>query len=247
MGAARIAVLRSSLARDAQDYSCAALGHEAADACLRGGLRLGALHEVFAEAGHESAATGFAAALAARAGKHLLWIRQDFSAAEHGEVSATGFLALGLNPARILLLRVADAQSALRAACDALSCAGLGAVVIEILGNPKILDLAASRRLTLAAARKGVTAILLRFSANPDASAAETRWLVRCARSPREKENWGDPVFDAQLARNRHGRTGHWVMGWSAQDGHFREQAHPGAVVRSSGDRPAAAQTRAVA
>src|SRR5579862_7695822 len=86
------------------------LGHRSADACLKGGLLTGALHEVFAaEAGCEAAASGFAATLAMRAGekKTLLWIRQDFTALEFGELSASGLLELGLDPARVLLLRVA--------------------------------------------------------------------------------------------------------------------------------------------
>ena len=45
-----------------------ALGHAEADATLQGGLALGAMHEVFAEAARQSAAaTGFVAGLA-RAG-----------------------------------------------------------------------------------------------------------------------------------------------------------------------------------
>ncbi len=44
-----------------------ALGHADADATLQGGLALGAMHEVFAEAGRQSAAaTGFVAGLAGR-------------------------------------------------------------------------------------------------------------------------------------------------------------------------------------
>jgi len=217
------------------------LGHRGADACLKGGLLCGALHEIFAaEAGSEAAASGFAAALASHAGqgKKLLWIRQDFAALEYGELSATGFLELGLDPARIFLLRVCDAASALRAASDALSCGALGAVVIEIPGMPKLLDLVTSRRLTLAAARKGVSAFLLRFAAAPEASAAETRWLIRPSRSP-DKEDWGHPVFAAALARNRHGATGDWVMEWNCDEHSFYEPpAHRGAVVSVSADGP---------
>jgi protein ImuA len=45
-----------------------ALGHGEADATLQGGLAMGAVHEVFAEAGRQSAAaTGFVAGLAGRA------------------------------------------------------------------------------------------------------------------------------------------------------------------------------------
>jgi len=218
------------------------LGHEPADICLKGGLQTGVLHEVFAaDAGCEAAASGFAAALAARTGqgKTLLWIRQDFSAVEFGELSATGFLELGLNPARILLLRVADVAGALRAAGDALSCAALGAVVIEIPGQSKHLDLVTSRRLTLAAHRKGVSAFLLRVSARPDASSAETRWLVRPSPSADKKEDWGFPAFQAALARNRHGPTGEWVMEWNCDELGFRDAAaHRGAVVSVSADGP---------
>jgi len=239
--AEKIAVLRASLAKvePAQTQARIPLGHDAADHCLKGGLVRGVLHEVLAAPGHETVAAGFAAALASRLGKHLLWIRQDFSALEHGELCATGLLELGLDPSRLLLLRVADVSGILRAASDALSCAALAAVVIEFPGNPKLLDLVAQRRLMLGAAEKGVSAILLRFGAKQDAGAAETRWLVRAACSPAQEENWGRPVFDAQLLRNRHGQTGHWVMEWSCDDGQFA--ANCGAVVSSSGDRPAAA------
>lgn len=220
------------------------LGHASADVCLQGGLLCGALHEVFAaETGCEAAASGFAATLAMRTapGKRLLWIRQDFSALEYGEISATGFLELGFDPSRILLLRVHDVASALRAAGDALSCAALGAVVIEVQRESKLLDLVTSRRLTLAANRKGVSAFLLRFAAEPDTSAAETRWLIRPSRSNGKKDDWGFPAFDAALARNRHGATGHWVMEWNCDEHVFCElgEAHRGAVVSVSADGPA--------
>ena len=78
----------------------------------------------------------------------------------------------------------------------------------------------------------------------PDIGAAETRWLIRAARSPAQEENWGRPVFDAQLLRNRHGQPGHWVMEWSCDDGLFA--ADCGAVVSTSGDRPAATAMEAL-
>lgn len=246
----KIAALRASLTRPGLEETSIRipLGHPAADLCLKGGLEPGVLHEVFAGLGHEAAATGFTAGLAARmaARKRLLWIRQDFSALEFGELSATGLLEFGIDPERMLLLRVADAADALRAANDALSCAALGAVVIEIAGTPKILDLMASRRLTLVCAQKSVTAFLLRFNAEPEASTAETRWLVRAAASPPQAENWGHPVFEAGLVRNRHGRTGEWVMEWNCDDDLFKE-ADRGAVVSAPCDRPVAAPRKAAA
>jgi len=220
------------------------LGFAQADTVLKGGLERGVLHEVYAATNCETSATAFAAGLAARVAgkKKILWIRQDFSAVEFGELSATGFFELGIDPSQILLVCTAHADDAIKAASEALTCAALGAIVIEISGAPKILDMVTSRRLTLAAAQKNVTAFLLRFAAKPEASTAETRWLVRTAASSTENENWGQPVFQTDLVRNRHGRTGHWVMEWNCDEGLFREPAfgiaaHHRAVVSASGDR----------
>jgi protein ImuA len=224
---------------------CLALGHGAADRALRGGLILGALHEVFA--GDASAAAGgFTAALAGRVAgpKRLLWIVQEFSALEHGALAPAGLAELGLDPASLLMLRTANAEDALRAGADALTCAALGAVVIEIPGQPKILDLVASRRLVLGTQTKGVTVFLLRPDAQAEPSAAQTRWLIRTARSA-AKDDWGLPLFDAELTRNRQGETGRWTMEWDCDDGALREPsrpaAYPGAVVAAPADRPAAA------
>ncbi len=222
------------------------LGHEAADHCLNGGLSCGALHEVFAgDCKHGAAATGFAAALSFRVSekKKLLWVRQDFSALDCGELSATGLLGLGIDPGQLILLRAADAAGVLCAGAEGLTCAALGAVVAEIEGKPKILDLVASRRLTLLAAQKNVTAILLRLGAEPEPSAAETRWIVRGSQSENETD-WGAALFDAELNRHRHGQTGHWVMEWSSEDGFFkkpRHKAHSGGLAAFSANRPAAA------
>lgn len=235
----KIALLRAVLAKPGPPEIRVPLGHVGADSCLGGGLKKAALHEVFAAVSHEAAASGFTAALAARVGGPLIWIRQDYAALEHGELAATGLTELGLDPARVLLLRVPDVAGALRAAADALTCAALGTVVIEIVGAPKLLDLVAHRRLALGAAEHGVTALLLRFGAEPDIGVAETRWCVRGQPSG-DGENWGRPVFAASLARNRRGPVGEWVMEWSCDDGEFRP-ADLGAVVSAPADRPAQA------
>jgi protein ImuA len=86
-----------------------------------------------------------------------------------------------------------------------------------------------------------VTAFLLRFNAVPDASSAETRWTIRAGRSNPQDDNWGMPRFDAELVRNRHGRTGHWVMEWNCDEAKFREPADRGVVDSAPRDRPAAA------
>src|SRR5215471_10883832 len=247
--AERLAALKGSLVKAGLDTThgkgFAPLGHAEADACLGGGLRLGALHEVFAREANCAAAIGFAAFMLQRCLQHkpqqkyALWIRQDFSALEQGEISATGFLELGLHPQHLLLMRAADATDTLRAGLEALTCSHLGAVILEIPGESKLLDLTATRRLSLAAYLSGVTALLLRPCADPSPSACETRWWVAPASSPEHEEDWGIPRFDAELQRNRHGATGHWVMEWSC-DGVFREaggKADPGALAAASFDR----------
>ncbi len=153
---------------------------------LCGGLARAAVHEVFAE-GHQGAcATGFLAGIAGRIAprKPLVWVRQDFAEIESGALSPNGLAELGLDPRLLVTVRAADVESALRATADALACDALGAVVLEIFGEARQLDLVASRKLTLAAQSSGVTALLLRVGASPAPSTAETRWIVRAAHSP---------------------------------------------------------------
>jgi protein ImuA len=234
----KIVLLRAVLTAAEPLGARVALGVPRLDGALCGGLMRGGLHEVFAAPSQEAAATGFVAGLAVRLGGPLLWIRQDYAGLEFGELAATGLFELGLDPARLVLLRVPDAASALRAAADALTCAALGAVVIELTGAPKLLDLVAYRRLALGAGAYGVTVFLLRLAAESSGiGGAETRWLIRAAPSGDEEEIWGGPVFDVELQRNRHGPAGHWTLEWSCDDGVFRP-ADRGAVVLASADRP---------
>jgi protein ImuA len=207
MRAEKLSELKAFLAKPRleEETSRIPLGHAMIDHCLKGGLEQGSLNEVFAGAGHEAAATGFVMGLSVRAaaGKRVLWICREFSAHEFGGLSATGLLELGVNPEHMLLFQAANMEESLRAASDALSCAALGAVIIEIPGNPKALDLVASRRLTLAAAQKSITVFLLRLSARPEASSAETRWQVRAGASDHA---WGKaPLSPSDSSPNKLG------------------------------------------
>lgn len=215
------------------------LGHRAADDCLGGGLVAGALHEVFARtAGGCVAASGFALLLAARMlGEHksLLWVCQDFSALETGEIHGSGLMELGIEPARVLLLRAPDAKAVLRAAAEGLSCKGMAAVILEPWNAANVFDLTASQRLSLAARQRGVCVIALRVGSEPAPSAAQTRWMIEAAPSPIRTQEWGAPVFDAALVRNRQGKTGRWLMQWDCTDGTFCE-AYSGAMAAAFAD-----------
>jgi protein ImuA len=232
------------------------LGHAEADAHLQGGLALGAIHEVFAVAGRQgAAATGFAAGLVSRvaARRPVVWVRQDFTEVESGAVSMSGLVELGLDPRLLVTVRAADVDHALRTAADALACDAVGAVVLEVWSEAKQLDLVASRKLTLAAQGSGATGLVLRMAAEPRASTAETRWIVRAAHSPpasRPWSAWGAPLFEAQLVRNRHGPTGRWIMEWKCDECLFGQPAtHPQPVAATPAYRPhqAAANKKTVA
>src|SRR6202045_628039 len=220
------------------------LGHADADATLQGGLAVGAMHEVFTDAGRQSAAaTGFVAGLAGRlaARRPLVWVRQDFTEIESGALSMSGLAELGLDPRLMVTVRAADVDTALRTAADALACDALGAVVLEVWGEARQLDLVASRKLTLAAQASGVTGLVLRMAAEPQPSTAETRWIVRAAHSPPAAlwSAWGAPVFDAELVRNRHGPVGRWIMEWKCDECLFsKPAAYPQPVAAAPAHRP---------
>jgi protein ImuA len=227
-----------------QQVERVALGHAGADATLQGGLLRGTLHEVFATETRQSAsATGFAAGLVQRLANHrpMLWVQQDFAEAEAGALSMNGFVELGLDPCRLVLVRVPNAETALKITADALACDALGAVVCEVWGETKTFDLTISRRLTLAAQSSGVSCVMLCTSSQPVSSTAETRWVVRAARSlPGPAWSaWGEPMLDAELVRNRHGQLGRWIMEWNCDERIFREPtAHSQPLVAPPADRP---------
>jgi len=242
---AKLAELRLSLARYGlpPDRAPVALGHPQADAVLGGGLRSGALHEIFA-AGWS--AGGFAVLLALlaasnsfnRKGGPLFWIRPDYEAMEYGALSANGFAELGGDPRQLILVRTHNAAEALSAASDILTCPHVGALLLEVEGMPKCLDPVAGRRLAFAAGESGVTVILLRNGAEALPSAALTRWQVSSASSHADDEDWGNPVFDARLTRHRLGGLGNFFMKWNPEHVCF-ETADIGAVVATPADRPA--------
>lgn len=233
---AKIAELRHFLARYGlpPDRPPVPLG-EPLDGVLGGGLRPGALHEVFAG---DWCAGGFAALLAVRAAgsKPFFWIRPDYEALEYGAVSPHGLLELGGSPRDLFLVRTRNADDALAAASDILACPHVGAVLLERTGQPKGLDLVASRRLALAAGESGVTIILLRNGAQAEPSAALTRWQAASAPSRANDDDWGCPVFDLSLTRHRSGGLGRFLLQWNPQDARFT--AYPGAVAAAPAHRP---------
>ena len=211
------------------------LGAPFLDEPLGGGIVRAALHEVYASCVADLAvATGFAAALAIRAtnGRPLLWVRQDYLDSETGRLHPPGLAELGLDPNTVLLVRARDAMGVLRVAIEAARCPSIGVAVIEPWGEPRLFDFTASQRLSVAAATSGVMTILLRVSAVPVPSAAQTRWQVRARASRALGANSpGDPAFGLTLQRHRGGLgEREWYVEWNRDRRSFQNRALPSAA-----------------
>jgi protein ImuA len=222
-----------------------ALGVAALDAALDGGLAFGTLHDIAAAAPAQmGAATGFAAALAARTAlatratrtRPVLWIQQEIAGFEAGELYGPGFAIFGLPMGRLLVLRVVRARDVLWAMEEALASRALAGVIAELVKDDA--DLTATRRLSLAAAESGMLALLLNHHASPEASAAATRWRVAAHPGPRDAfDGLGLTAFALSLVKNRHGPTGLWHVAWDHHE-HAFSAAPSGGVAAAAFDRP---------
>jgi protein ImuA len=180
-----------------------------------GGLPRGALHEVVpAVEGSIAAAFGFIAAMLARLtpAAPLLVVMPSFGMRpyrSHGRLHGHGLRALGLDPARLILVETTHRKETLWALEEAVRSQAPAAVV----GAIDQLDLKLSQRLHLAATDAGLPLFLLRPSPNLESSAAATRWRIGTAKAARD--HFGlvtQPRWHLQLERCRNGRPGQWTV-----------------------------------
>ena len=187
---------------------------------LEGMMTAGALHEIFSASPSDAAAAA-CFALGALKPQKLLWIRQELTRVEAGEIYPPGLLALGFKPDCITLVPLRDAQSLLQAGLEAARCTGLDAAIIELWGQAKPYTLTASRKLMLAAKASGTKLCIINHAAMPSPSAAETRWQVRrLASTPWKAGAPGFPAFEVTLLRQRSNASGflpHWGQVWSVE------------------------------
>jgi protein ImuA len=210
---------RSTLPEDRA--ATASFGIAEIDTCLpAGGLVRAALHELIAQTpGDAGATTDFCAALLARllkgCEKPVLWCLQT-QVTDAGDLYPPGLTWLGLDPARLLVVRTKHDADTLWVLEEGLRCGALTAVIGEV----KTANLTASRRLQLAAEASSCTALLLRPASNsPGPSAAATRWRIRAA--PSQPRGWaarldepGTVCWQTSLFRCRGGAPGSWLMEW---------------------------------
>jgi protein ImuA len=190
------------------------------DRLAGGGLPVAALHEAAAASpapGDAAATTAFLAGLAARLSRtrgaggvgQVLW------AFVRPAPFPPGLAGVGLGPARVFYAECRDDAEALAVMEEGLRHGGLAAVA----GEAGRMDMAAARRLQLAAEDSGTTALLLRRwrrdAADPLAapSSAVTRWRIGAVPSaPLPCPGLGRACWRVALARQRGGPGAQWLV-----------------------------------
>ena len=215
-----------------------------------GGLACGSLHEVVsAESRNAGALSGVALALlakvmAARSGA-VLWVQEPLAGREAGLLHGPGLLRFGVDPARLIAVRPRRTEELLWAMEEGAHTPVLAAVVGEVQGAQKALDLTATRRLLLRAQTSGVPVFLVRHGAAFEPTAALTRWCVTPERSQAPAllrsgphEAVGEAAWTVDLTRNRDGRSGRLDLEWRHAERRFAAPARSVALVSGAGLRP---------
>jgi protein ImuA len=200
-------------------------GDPAIDAHFPHGLAWGS-HQIAGGAADPVAARAFIALLLARwlaprPTATALIVQETSALREGGDIYGPGLHALGVDPGRLVLVRAHDGAEVLRLLNEALRVRAPQIVVGDLCDDAALADLSVTRRFNLAAAN----ARALAFLTTPDlsvTSAALTRWLVASAPSSGLPRRLGAPALALELVRNRHGRTGRWILEWSSHDRAFR-------------------------
>lgn len=239
-------------------------GVERFDAALHGGAPFAGLTEIHGAASRDAGAVlGFTLALLGSSSrldglsKPLLWIGTKEGIGEAGLPYLAGLYRLyGIGPEHLILSRGARAADALWIAGEAAGLPSLGAVLIELRGNPAALDLDATRRLQVRAREAGRPVLLLRQNAAPEPTAAPTRLHVAPAPSTLRETlagpldgTVGYPAWQVHLSKSANGATpSDFTLEWDFDANSFRERtgrktALPGALVSLS--RGGADQARA--
>jgi protein ImuA len=155
-----------------------------------------------------------------------------------GRLYPPGLAELGIDPACCFSVHAPDLLSALKATADIARSGAAGAVMVEVEGNTRLLDLTASRRLALAAEKAGTAVLLLRMGAREAPSAAYSRWQVASASStPLLAEAPGGPAFEVTLLRHRRMAAGQSArLTWNPEERKFDEQAAASTPGRQTGE-----------
>lgn len=215
----------------------APLGSALDGALPGGGLRRDALHEIAAADYRDmGAGLGFLAALAVRIAAAspmapILWCEGARAPFDVGGIYGPGLAAFGLDPSRLILVTPPRETELLWSLEEALKLGAFAAVIGEIDGRAKSLDLVATRRLQLAAEEGRTPLLLFTGHESADASVAVTRWRVAAAASApgirldgQSTEIMGRARWRVALERCRGAEEGgSWLVEWNAREKAFAE------------------------
>jgi protein ImuA len=146
-----------------------------------------------------------------------------------GMLYGHGLAAVGLDPARLLIVDTPNPSRRLAALDDILRTEGLAAVVMEYDGVQKSADywMRLARRAQLAAEDSGTTSFLL--GAPIGVAGFETAWQIKPAA---DLDRWSHSalvqrsVWDLTLQRARGGRPHKCRVGWQAGLGQLQAYHH---------------------
>ncbi len=190
------------------------------------------LHDISATSpGDRPSACGFAFALLSRLPRDgdVLWCQLISDAREYGTLYGPGVGWLGIDPGRIIQVRVRSPGDLAWVMEEALRCAGLRAVVGEGPG----LHFTATRRLALACEQAGTPCLYVNLDGHLRTSAAATRWRIKAETAPDAGAAMPGPgaaAWSLSLMRCRGGSTGKWQLYWNYETFSFHMAA-------ASGDR----------
>ncbi len=244
-GESRLQSLRASIAglenTSRPAHGVLPFGDARIDACLSGGgLARGAWHTLTSD-GIEQETAAVAGAFAALLARPLAALGAAVWVLRRDDLYAPGLAALGFPAQRLIFVRCGDDDEVMAAVEDAARSPGVAVVV----GETDSIGLVAGRRLQLACATHGATALLVErrpFGGKAslrDAASPATRWRVGAEPSQPEN-NWiglGAPRWRIELERCRGGRTGAWTVEMKEED----HGSHPLRVVAELADHRMAA------
>jgi protein ImuA len=223
----RIASLQGNSARK---VGCLPFGVPEIDAVLPGGgLAHGALHEFAGGGGGTvdgAAAALFAAGIAARTKGKIVWCLT------RPDLFFPAIAQAGLDPNRVIFVESDREEDVLASMEEALAYGGLGAVVAELVRLP----MTASRRLQLAAEKKGTMGLVVRrwrrqTEANDfgQPTASTTRWRVSVLVSEGlPVPGVGRPRWLLELMRVKAGECAEFCVGACDDKSRIHLSAGPG-------------------
>jgi protein ImuA len=218
-------------------------GADRLDAALGGGLPKAGLTEIHGVGTRDAGAVGgFMLALsslllaalrgATEAAAPILWIGTTEIFREAGFPYAGGLRSMfGIEPETLLFCEAKKLTDALWVAEEAARLAEPAAVVLEVRGNPRQLDLTATRRLHARARDSGRPLLLLRQAATPEPTAAPVRLVVEPASSVLRETisgplvgSIGRPAFTVTIGKNSSARSGKFILEWNPDERLFKER-----------------------